>query len=62
MRVRIVSSLSTLTSSLLGTSSDQISQDVAAAERAAAVAYVIIAIELAILILLGITISRKLSK
>lgn len=62
MWVRIVSSLSTLTSTLLGTSSDQISQDVASAERAAAIAYVIIAIELAILILVGITISRKLSK
>jgi len=55
-----MSTLSTLASTILGTSSDQISQDVATAERAAAVAYVIIAIELGILIFLGIAVVRKL--
>jgi len=54
------SPLSTLANAILGTSPDQISQDVASAERAAAVAYVIIAIELAILIFLGIAAVRKL--
>lgn len=57
-----MSTLSTLTSTILGTSPDQISQDVTAAERAATIAYVVIAIELGILILLGISISRKLSQ
>jgi len=55
-----MSTLSTIVSTLAGTSPDQISADVAAAERAAAVAYVIIAIELGILIFLGIAIARKL--
>lgn len=54
------SPLSVIANAVLGTTSDQISQDVAAAERAAAVAYVIIAIELGILIFLGIAAVRKL--
>lgn len=56
-----MSVLSTVASSLLGTSSDQISQDVTKAEQAATIAYIIIAIELALLIILAIGISRKLS-
>lgn len=57
-----MSTLSTLTSTLLGTSSDTISADVTAAEQYATIAYVVIALELAILIFLGLSISRKLSK
>jgi len=44
---------------LLGTSSDAISADVASAERTATIAYVVIALELAILIIIGISIARK---
>jgi 2-keto-4-pentenoate hydratase len=55
-----MSTLATISSVLLGTSSDTLAADVTAAEQYASIAYVVIAVELAILIIIGISIARKM--